>query len=110
MPGLKVVEPTTPHDAKGLLLAAIADPDPVIMFEHKLLYKTKGPVPEGYYTVPLDKAAVRGVGRDLTIVAVGVMAPRSLEAADALAEEGIEAEVIDLRSLRPLDMRRSSQA
>jgi pyruvate dehydrogenase E1 component beta subunit len=104
VPGLKVVEPTTPHDAKGLLLAAIADPDPVLIFEHKLLYKMKGPVPEGYYTVPLDKAAVRRVGRDLTIVAVGIMAGRALEAAETLAREGIEAEVIDPRSLRPLDL------
>ncbi|HEY1943413.1 MAG TPA: alpha-ketoacid dehydrogenase subunit beta [Roseiarcus sp.] len=103
VPGLKVVEPTTPHDAKGLLLAAIADPDPVIVFEHKLLYKTKGHVPEGYYTVPLDKAEVRRAGRDVTIAAVGMMAVRALEAADALAQEGIDAEVIDLRSLRPLD-------
>src|SRR5271167_77275 len=69
VPGLKVVEPTTPHDAKGMLLAAIADPDPVIIFEHKLLYKAKGPVPEGYYTVPLDKAEIRRAGRDVTIAA-----------------------------------------
>ena len=104
VPGLKVVEPTTPHDAKGLLLAAIADPDPVLFFEHKLLYKTKGPVPEGHYTVPLDKAVVRRVGRDVTIVAVGIMAPRALDAATELAKSGIEAEVIDPRSLRPLDL------
>jgi acetoin:2,6-dichlorophenolindophenol oxidoreductase subunit beta len=104
VPGLKVVEPSTPHDAKGLLLAAIADPDPVIVFEHKLLYKAKGPVPEGYYTIPIGEAAVRREGRDLTIVATGIMAPRALEAAEALAGEGVEAEVIDPRSLRPLDM------
>ena len=104
VPGLKVVEPTTPHDVKGMLLAAIADPDPVLFFEHKLLYKTKGPVPEGHYTVPLDKADVRRAGRDVTIVAVGIMAPRALEAAAELAKSGIEAEVIDPRSLRPLDM------
>ena len=104
VPGLKVVEPTTPHDAKGLLLAAIADPDPVLFFEHKLLYKTKGPVPEGHYTVPLDKADVRRVGRDVTIVASGIMAPKALDAATELAKSGIEAEVIDLRSLRPLDL------
>ena len=104
VPGLKVVEPTTPYDAKGLLLAAIADPDPVMIFEHKLLYKTKGPVPEGYYTGPLDKAEVRRVGRDLTIVASGIMAGKALEAAQALAAEGFEAEVIDPRALRPLDM------
>ncbi len=104
VPGLKVVEPTTPYDAKGLLLAAIADPDPVLFFEHKLLYKTKGPVPEGHYTVPLDKADVRRVGRDVTIVASGIMAPKALDAATELAKSGIEAEVIDLRSLRPLDL------
>ena len=103
-PGLKVVEPTTPYDAKGMLLAAVEDPDPVIFFEPKLLYKSKGHVPEGYYTVPLDKAAVRRQGRDLTIVASGVMASRALEAAATLAEEGVEAEVIDPRSLRPLDI------
>ena len=104
VPGLKVVEPTTPHDAKGLLLAAIADPDPVMIFEHKLLYKMKGPVPEGHYTVPLDKAEVRRVGRDVTIVASGIMASRALAAAETLAREGVEAEVIDPRSLRPLDL------
>jgi len=103
VPGLKVLEPATPHDAKGLLLAAIEDPDPVIVFEHKLLYKVKGPVPEGHYTVPIGKAAVRREGRDLTIVATGIMVPRALEAAEALAGQGIEAEVIDPRSLRPLD-------
>ena len=104
VPGLKVVEPSTPYDAKGLLLAAIADPDPVMIFEHKLLYKMKGPVPEGYYTVALDKAEVRRSGRDLTIVAASIMVHKALEAAEALASEGVEAEVIDLRSLRPLDM------
>ena len=104
VPGLKVVEPTTPHDANGLLLAAIADPDPVMIFEHKLLYKMKGPVPEGHYTVPLDKAEVRRAGRDLTIVASGIMASRALAAAETLAREGVEAEVIDPRSLRPLDL------
>ena len=86
IPGLKVVEPTTPYDAKGLLLAAIADPDPVMIYEHKLLYKTKGPVPPGYYTVPLDKAEVRRPGRDLTIVASGIMCGKALNAADELAK------------------------
>jgi pyruvate/2-oxoglutarate/acetoin dehydrogenase E1 component len=103
VPGLKVLEPATPHDAKGLLLAAIEDPDPVILFEHKLLYKAKGPVPEGRYTVPIGKADVRRSGVDLTIVATGIMVSRALEAAEIVAGEGIEAEVIDLRSLRPLD-------
>jgi len=103
VPGLKVVQPTTPHDAKGLLLAAIEDPDPVLIFEHKLLYKMKGAVPAGHYTVPIGKAAVRREGRDLTIVATSIMVQRSLEAADILGKSGIEAEVIDLRTIRPID-------
>ena len=103
VPGLKVVQPATPHDAKGLLLAAIADPDPVMIFEHKLLYKMKGPVPEGYYTVPIGKADVRREGRDLTIVATAIMVHKALEAAAQLEKEGIDAEVIDLRSIRPMD-------
>jgi pyruvate dehydrogenase E1 component beta subunit len=103
VPGLKVLEPATPYDAKGLLLAAIEDPDPVIVFEHKLLYKAKGPVPEGHYTVRIGEAAVRREGRDLTLVATGIMVPRALEAAEALGRQGVEAEVIDPRSLRPLD-------
>jgi len=104
VPGLKVVQPTTPYDAKGLLLAAIDDPDPVLIFEHKLLYKVKGHVPPGRYTVPLNKAEVRRTGKDLTIVASGIMSPKALEAATRLAEDDIDVEVIDPRSLRPLDM------
>lgn len=103
VPGLKVVQPATPHDAKGLLLAAIADPDPVMIFEHKLLYKMKGPVPDGHYTVPIGSAEIRRAGRDVTIVATAIMVHKALDAARTLAEEGIEAEVIDLRSLRPMD-------
>lgn len=103
VPGLKVVQPSTPHDAKGLLLAAIDDPNPVLIFEHKLLYKTKGPVPSAPYRVPIGSAAVRRIGRDLTIVAASVMAIRAAAAAERLAGEGIAAEVIDLRSLRPID-------
>lgn len=103
VPGLKVVQPTTPADVKGMLLAAVEDPDPVIVFEHKLLYKTKGMVPEGHYVLPLDKAAVRRAGSDVTVVASGIMVSRALEAAEALAGEGISAEVIDLRSVRPID-------
>jgi pyruvate dehydrogenase E1 component beta subunit len=103
VPGLKVVQPSTPADAKGLLLAALEDPDPVIVFEHKVLYKMKGPVPEGYYTTPIGKAVVRREGTDLTIVASAIMVHRALEAAEVLAAEGIAAEVIDLRSIRPLD-------
>jgi acetoin:2,6-dichlorophenolindophenol oxidoreductase subunit beta len=105
VPGLKVIQPSTPHDAKGLLLAALDDPDPVLIFEHKLLYKSKGPVPEGYYTEPIGKAALRRAGRDVTIVATSMMAIRSLEAATLLAAQGIDAEVIDLRSVRPIDRR-----
>ncbi len=103
VPGLKVVQPSTPAEAKGMLLAALEDPDPVIVFEHKLLYKMKGEVPEGYYTTPIGKAAVVRQGRDLTIVASAIMVHRALEAATKLAAEGIEVEVIDLRTVRPID-------
>ncbi|MBR2691246.1 MAG: alpha-ketoacid dehydrogenase subunit beta [Aquamicrobium sp.] len=103
VPGLKVIQPATPHDVKGMLLAAVADPDPVMIFEHKLLYKMKGPVPEGHYTVPIGKADVRRQGRDLTIVATSIMVHKALEAATALQAEGIDIEVIDLRTVRPMD-------
>lgn len=103
VPGLKVLQPTTPYDAKGLLLAAIDDPDPVMIFEHKLLYKMKGEVPEGRYTVPIGTAAVRRDGSDVTIVATSIMVHKALEAAKVLAESGIDAEVIDLRCIRPID-------
>ena len=103
VPGLKVVQPSTPADAKGMLLAAIDDPDPVMVFEHKLLYKMKGEVPEHPYRVPIGKAHVAREGRHVTVVATAIMVHRALEAADTLATEGIEAEVIDLRSLRPID-------
>lgn len=103
VPGLKVVQPATPADAKGLLLAAIEDPDPVMIYEHKILYKMKGHVPEGYYTTPIGKAAIIREGRDLTIVATAIMVHKALEAADKLAAEGIEVEVIDLRTVRPMD-------
>ncbi len=103
VPGLKVLQPSTPYDAKGMLLAAVADPDPVMIFEHKLLYKTKGPVPEGYYTVPIGSAAVRRLGHHLTVVGTSIMVHKALEAADSLAAEGIDLEVIDLRSIRPID-------
>ncbi len=103
VPGLKVIQPSSPHDAKGMLLSAIDDPNPVLIFEHKLLYKTKGHVPEGDYRVPIGKAAVRREGRDLTIVGSSIMVVRAAAAAEKLAEEGIDAEVIDLRSLRPID-------
>jgi pyruvate dehydrogenase E1 component beta subunit len=103
VPGLKVVQPSTPHDAKGLLLAAIDDPNPVLIFEHKLLYKTKGPVPAAPYRVPIGQAAVRRAGTDLTIVGSSIMALRAGAAAERQAGEGIDVEVIDLRSLRPID-------
>lgn len=103
VPGLKVIQPATPYDAKGMLLAAVADPDPVMIFEHKLLYKVKGPVPEGYYTVPIGKADIRREGRDLTIVATSIMVQKALDAAAALEAEGIDIEVVDLRTIRPMD-------
>jgi acetoin:2,6-dichlorophenolindophenol oxidoreductase subunit beta len=103
VPGLKVLQPSTPEDAKGMLLAALDDPDPVLIFEHKLLYKLKGPVPEGHYLTPIGKAVVRRTGSDLTIVAGAIMLHRALEAADRLAVEGMAVEVIDLRSIRPID-------
>ena len=103
IPGLKVVQPVTPHDAKGLLLAAIDDPNPVLIFEHKLLYRTKGPVPQEPYRVPIGKAEIRRQGRDVTIAATSIMVIRAMSAAERLADEGIEAEVIDLRTIRPMD-------
>lgn len=103
VPGIKVVMPSTPYDAKGLLLASIEDPNPVFFVEHKLLYRAKGEVPEGYYTISLQKADVKREGRDVTIIATSVMVPRALSAAAKLAEEGIEAEVVDPRTLKPLD-------
>lgn len=103
VPGLKVVMPSTPYDVKGLLIAAIEDDNPVIFVEHKLLYKVKGPVPEEMYRVPLGKSHVVRPGRDVTIVATSIMVQRSLQAAEQLAKEGIEVEIVDPRTLRPLD-------
>jgi pyruvate dehydrogenase E1 component beta subunit len=103
IPGLKVVQPSTPYDAKGLLLAAIDDPNPVLFFEHKLLYKMKGPVPIEPYRITIGQAVVRRAGTDVTIVGTSIMAVRALAAAEQLAAQGIEAEVIDLRSIRPMD-------
>jgi pyruvate dehydrogenase E1 component beta subunit len=103
VPGLKVIQPATPHDAKGMLLAALEDPDPVMIFEHKLLYKMKGDVPAGHYTVPIGKADIRKAGRDATIVATSIMVHKSLDAAAQLMNEGIDVEVIDLRTIRPID-------
>jgi acetoin:2,6-dichlorophenolindophenol oxidoreductase subunit beta len=103
VPGLKVVMPSSAYDVKGLLLAAMQDNNPVIFIEHKLLYKTKGQVPEEPYTIPLSQSHVVREGRDLTIVATSVMVSRTLDAAQKLAAEGIEVEVIDPRTLSPLD-------
>lgn len=103
IPGLKVVMPSNPRDAKGLLLAALEDPNPVMILEHKLLYKTSGPVPEGNYHTPLGVAEVVREGKDLTIIATGIEVSRSLEAAALLSEQGIEATVVDPRTLTPLD-------
>ena len=102
-PGIKVVAPSTPADAKGLLVASIRDNNPVIFVEHKLLYRTKGPVSEALYAIPLAEGDVKRAGRDLTIVAYSIMVPRALEAAERLAGEGIEIEVVDPRTLKPLD-------
>ena len=103
IPGLKVAMPSTPYDAKGLLASAIRDDDPVIFIEHKLLYMTEGPVPEEEYAIDLGVADVKRPGRDCTLIAWSNMVPRSLEAAELLAAEGIEVEVIDPRNLVPLD-------
>jgi len=103
-PGLKVVAPSTAYDAKGLLKAAIRDDNPVVYFEHKYLYRrVKGPVPEGDEIVPLGVAATRRNGDDITLITYGAMTAPSLEAADRLAKEGVEVEVIDLRTLMPYD-------
>ena len=103
-PGLKVVYPSTPSDAKGLLKSAIRDNNPVLFFEHKFLYRRiKEEMPEGDHLVPLGKAVTRREGTDLTILSYAAMAHSSMEAATQLANEGIEAEVIDLRTLLPLD-------
>src|SRR5881296_2317932 len=103
-PGLKVVAPSTAYDAKGLLKAAIRDDNPVIYFEHKFLYRrAKGPVPDGDEIVPIGVAATRREGGDITLLAYGAMVAPSLDAADQLAKEGIEVEVIDLRTLLPYD-------
>ncbi len=104
VPGIKVVAPSTPADMKGLLAAAIRDPDPVLVFEHKNLFATKGDVPDGEHLVPLGQAAVVRAGGHATVVALAAMVPVALAAADLLAAEGIEVTVIDLRCLVPLDM------
>ena len=103
IPGLKVVVPSNPYDAKGLLLSAIEDNDIVAFFEDKTLYSMKGEVPEGYYTIPLGQAEIKRSGDDLTIVAIGKMVHVAEEAANELAKQGVETEIIDPRTLSPLD-------
>lgn len=103
IPGLKVVQPSTPYDAKGLLMAAMEDDNPVVFYEHKVLYGMKGEVPEEPYSIPLGKADIKRSGTDVTIIATSIMVHRALEAADRLSHDGISAEVIDPRTLVPLD-------
>ena len=104
VPGLKVVMPSTPYDVKGLLKAAIRDPDPVIFLEPGVLYGVSGPVPEEEYVIPLGEAEVKREGKDVTIVAWGTLLPKTLNAAQTLATDGVEVEVVDPRTLRPLDI------
>ncbi|MDK2896316.1 MAG: 2-oxoisovalerate dehydrogenase component [Candidatus Atribacteria bacterium] len=104
VPGLKVVMPGTPFDAKGLLKAAIREDNPILFVEHKMIYNNKGPVPEEEYIIPLGVADVKREGKDVTVVAYSRMVLRALEAAEILAREGIEVEVVDPRTLRPLDI------
>ena len=103
VPGLKVVMPSTPYDVKGLIKSSIRDEDPIVFIEHKLLYNEKGPVPEEEYLIPIGKADVKREGKDVTIVATSRMVLMALKASEILAKEGIEAEVIDPRTLVPLD-------
>jgi pyruvate/2-oxoglutarate/acetoin dehydrogenase E1 component len=103
-PGLKVVVPSNPYDAKGLLIASIRDPDPVVFMEPKKIYRSvKGDVPAGPYQVPLGKAAIVRDGKHVSVITYGAMVPVALEAADAMAKEGVEVEVLDLRTLQPYD-------
>jgi pyruvate dehydrogenase E1 component beta subunit len=104
VPGLKVVAPSNPADVKGLLAAAIRDPDPVLFFEHKGLYGSKGEVPDGEHVEPLGKARLVRRGKDITLLALAAMVPRALSAAERLSADGIDATVVDLRSLVPLDV------
>lgn len=103
IPGMKVIQPSNAYDAKGLLHAAIEDENPVMFYEHKLLYKTEMDVPETKYTLPLGKADIKQEGQDVTIVATGIMVEKALAAAALLEKEGISLEVVDPRTLVPLD-------
>ncbi|HAF48299.1 MAG TPA: alpha-ketoacid dehydrogenase subunit beta [Anaerolineaceae bacterium] len=104
IPGIKVVAPSTPYDAKGLLISSIRDENPVCFVEHKLLYKEKGEVPDKEYTIPLGVADIKREGTDITVVSSGIMVQKSLQAAAVLAEAGISVEVVDPRTLKPLDV------
>ncbi len=104
IPGLKIVLPSCPHDARGLLRSAIRDDNPVLFIEHKMLYATRGPVGEGDHLIPFGQAAVKREGRDVTLVTLSQMVQRALKAAEKLAAEGIEVEVVDLRTLVPMDL------
>lgn len=103
IPGLKIVIPSTPYDAKGLLKSSIRDDNPVLFFEHKLLYKIKGKVPKEEYLIPLGKADIKQEGKDVSIITYGIMVHKALEASKELSKEGISIEILDLRTLNPLD-------
>jgi pyruvate dehydrogenase E1 component beta subunit len=104
IPGIKVVAPSTPYDVKGLLISSIRDLNPVCFIEHKLLYKIKGEVPDEVYSIPLGVADIKREGTDLTVVSSGIMVHKSLEAAEILAGEGVSVEVVDPRTVKPLDV------
>ena len=104
IPGLKIVMPSTPYDARGLLKTAIRDDNPVMFIEHKLLYATKGFIPDGEFLIPFGQADVKRKGKDVTVIAISYMVTKALRAAERLAEEGVDVEVIDLRTLVPLDL------
>lgn len=110
IPGLKIVMPSTPYDARGLLKTAMRDDNPVMFIEHKLLYATKGSIPDGEYLIPFGQADIKRRGKDVTIVATSYMVTKVLKAAELLAKEGIEVEVIDLRTLVPLDLETTLQS
>ena len=110
VPGLKVVMPSTPHDAKGLLTASLRDNNPVLYIEHKVLYGTSGPVPEEEYLIPLGEAEVKKEGTDVTLISYSLMLQKTLAAAEQLAGDGVNAEVVDLRTLSPLDHDTLSQS
>jgi pyruvate/2-oxoglutarate/acetoin dehydrogenase E1 component len=110
IPGLKIVMPSTPYDARGLLKTAIRDDNPVMFIEHKLLYATKGSIPDGEYIIPFGQADIKRRGKDVTVIAISYMVTKALKAAEVLAKEGLEVEVIDLRTLVPLDLETTLQS